>query len=283
MSGAVEQDVWHTPHHDPIFPCTGSSRSLTMADRLEKDVFVSHASEDKKEVAEPLVALLHELRITTWYDTQVLNIGDSLREKIDEGLAGARFGVVILSPHFFSKRWPKEELDGLYSRRTQDGEFAILPVWHNVTVEQVTQFSPMLAGKVGVPTSLGLPYVAARIRDKVFDRGFSADPQDYAQVHSLETLNLANLPLADGWLEHRYFSKCHFSGPAVLLVVRSLITGCTFTGPDAVFPIDNNRIYNGMIGVSSCAFLDCVFDDTVGIAIPRESWNEWSDIHGSPV
>jgi len=253
-----------------------------MPDRSQKDVFVSHASEDKQEVAEPLVDLLRDLRITTWYDTQVLNIGDSLREKIDEGLAGCRFGVVILSPHFFNKSWPKEELDGLYSRRTQDGEFAILPVWHNVTVEQVTQFSPTLAGKVGVPTSLGLPYVASRIRDKVFDRGFSANPDDYAQVHELETLHLTDLPLADAWLEHQYFSKCHFAGRAVLAMgTGNVVDGCTFSGPEPLFPIDN-RSYNGMIGVRNCAFLDCVFDDTVGIGIPRDSWDEWSDLHGQP-
>jgi hypothetical protein len=245
-----------------------------MADIFEKDVFISHASEDKQEVAEPLVALLRALRITTWFDTQVLNIGDSLREKIDEGLASARFGVVILSSHFFSKRWPKEELDGLYSRHTRDGEFAILPVWHNVTVEEVTRFSPMLAGKVGVPTSLGLPHVASRIRDKVFDRSFSVDPEDYPQVHNLETLRLTNLPLANGWLEHQYFSKCHFTGPAVLaLDTGNFINGCAFPSPEVFFPLDP-RSYHGMIGVRDSVFLECVFDTTVGLAVTRDTYDE---------
>jgi TIR domain len=271
----VDHEVWHTRFPKRSAPARKNLRSRTMTDRFEKDVFISHASEDKLEVAEPLVDLLSDLRVTTWYDTQALKIGDSLREKIDEGLAAARFGVVILSPHFFSKSWPKEELDGLYSRRTRDGAFAILPVWHNVTVEQVTEFSPTLAGKVGVPTSLGLPHVASQIRDVVFDRHSSVDPRDYAQVHNLETLRLTDLPLAHGWIEHQYFSKCHLTGPAVLAIqIDTVISGCIFPSPEVFFPVDPGRSYSGMIGVRNSAFLECVFDTTVGFAVVRDNWNE---------
>ena len=68
-----------------------------------------------------------------WIDESELFVGDSLRAKIDEGLAQSQFGIVILSPSFFSKHWPQAELDGLAAREA-NGEKRILPVWHNLTL-----------------------------------------------------------------------------------------------------------------------------------------------------
>ena len=83
------------------------------------DVFISHASEDKEGVARPLARLLEKSGLKVWLDESELCLGDSLREKIDEGLARSKYGIVILSRHFFSKKWPKAELDGLFSRETE--------------------------------------------------------------------------------------------------------------------------------------------------------------------
>src|SRR5918999_1630237 len=65
------------------------------------DVFISHASEDKTDVVRPLAHALTELDIKVWYDEFELTIVDSLRRKIDAGIANSRFGVVVLSPSFF--------------------------------------------------------------------------------------------------------------------------------------------------------------------------------------
>ncbi len=102
------------------------------------------------------------LGLRVWLDEFELTLGDSLRRKIDYGLAGSRYGVVVLSSAFFSKEWPQRELDGLFAR--EDGrEKVILPIWHNVTASDVARFSPMLADKVAVSTSLGLAHVAATV------------------------------------------------------------------------------------------------------------------------
>ena len=50
-----------------------------------------------------------------WLDRFELRVGDSLRERIDESLAQSRFGIVILSPSFLAKGWPKRELNGLFA------------------------------------------------------------------------------------------------------------------------------------------------------------------------
>jgi hypothetical protein len=49
-------------------------------------------------------------------------IGDSLRRKIDAGIARTRFGVVVLSHAFFAKNWSQYELDGLVVREMIGGK-----------------------------------------------------------------------------------------------------------------------------------------------------------------
>jgi hypothetical protein len=81
-----------------------------------------------------------------------LTIGDSLRRKIDEGLARSRFGVVVLSEAFFKKEWPQRELDGLVALETT-GATRILPIWHKITKDEVYSRSPTLGDKVALNTS----------------------------------------------------------------------------------------------------------------------------------
>jgi hypothetical protein len=56
----------------------------------EWDAFVSHASEEKDSVVEPLVRALETRGLRIWYDRTTLSVGDSLRRSIDEGLARSR-------------------------------------------------------------------------------------------------------------------------------------------------------------------------------------------------
>jgi hypothetical protein len=120
-------------------------------DEVGYDAFISHASEDKASLVRPLARALERAGFRIWYDEFDLRIGDSLRESIDKGLASSRYGIVILSPAFFAKNWPKYELNGLVAREI-DGHKVILPVWHYVTKKDVLLYSPTLADKVAVIT-----------------------------------------------------------------------------------------------------------------------------------
>ncbi len=126
------------------------------------DVFISHASEDKEDIALPLTKILKESGLRVWLDKHELFIGDSLRRKLDEGLSNSRFGVVILSDNFFNKEWPQKELDALISK--EDGQSkVILPVWHNVSKSFISQYSILLADKLAVSSKMGLEFVANEI------------------------------------------------------------------------------------------------------------------------
>ena len=117
------------------------------------DVFISHASEDKDSFVRPFAEKLTAAGISPFYDEMTLGWGDSLRRRIEEGLARSRFGVVVLSKSFFAKEWPQRELDGLVQLEIQ-GHSRILPIWHEISKDEVTRFSPMLADKLALSTAL---------------------------------------------------------------------------------------------------------------------------------
>lgn len=139
------------------------------SDIPEWDVFISHAREDKELFVRPLAELLRKHGLRVWFDEFTLTLGDSLRRSIDEGLGKCKFGVVVLSPAFFSKEWPQKELDGLVARESE-GQKVVLPLWHNISAAQVRQFSPLLADRFAVSSSQGISEVVDRILEAISSR-----------------------------------------------------------------------------------------------------------------
>lgn len=127
------------------------------------DLFLSHASEDKDAIARALYSALVAAGVSVWFDEAVLELGDSLRRKIDEGLARCRYGVVILSPRFLAKQWPQLELDGLVARETASGEKAILPIWHELDRDTLLHYSPPLADRLAGRSEEGVPVLVEKI------------------------------------------------------------------------------------------------------------------------
>ena len=113
------------------------------------DVLISHASEDKDNCVRPLALELSALGLKVWYDEFELNLGDSLRRSIDRGIATSRNGIIILSTSFMAKNWPQYELDGIVARMVE-GQTKLIPVWFEITKEDVLEFSPTLADRVSV-------------------------------------------------------------------------------------------------------------------------------------
>lgn len=122
-------------------------------DNQEKryDFFISHASEDKENFVRSLVEQLQAKKIDVWYDEFTLKVGDSLKQSIEEGLIDSRYGIVVLSRNFFEKEWPKIELNTLVQLASM-GESRILPIWYNITKDEISKFSPMLLDVVALDT-----------------------------------------------------------------------------------------------------------------------------------
>lgn len=138
-----------------------SERSLTDPPRdsltkttPEYDVFLSHASEDKEEIARPLKDALEARGVSVWFDELRIRVGQSIRQEIETGIAACRFGVVIISPHFFAKQWTQAELDALFGKKMSSGQNLVLPIWHHVSKDEVQRESPLLAGVMALNTAV---------------------------------------------------------------------------------------------------------------------------------
>jgi len=73
------------------------------ATAIAADVFISHASEDKDEIARPLAEALQARGVAIWFDELSIGWGQPIHRAIEEGIANARFGLVIISAKFMEK------------------------------------------------------------------------------------------------------------------------------------------------------------------------------------
>lgn len=159
------------------------------------DVFISHASEDKNDFVRPLAQKLSENNVSVWYDEFSLKVGDSLRRSIDYGLKKTKYGVVVLSHNFFNKKWPEWELDGLVQLENSKDDPVILPIWHNISYKEILEYSPPLADKYAINSSLGVDYTVKKLLEVIRPEGTSL--QHAKSI--LENLGYSPPPVTDEW------------------------------------------------------------------------------------
>lgn len=143
------------------------------SDKTEYDVFISHASEDKTDFVDELAAEIEKLGIKAWYDKNNIGWGDSIRERIDEGLRKSKFGIVILSPSYIAegKYWTKVEFNSFYELEAEKGKF-ILPIWHKLTKKEVSDYSPTISNKNALSTANFTPKeIAEKLKELLSTQG----------------------------------------------------------------------------------------------------------------
>lgn len=150
----------------------------------EYDVFISHASEDKESFVDEFVEELNKLDIKVWYDKTNMRWGNSLRAHIDSGLAKSTYGIVVISKDYIAphKYWTKAELDGLFDKESIYGE-RILPIWHNITKKEVSEYSPLLASKLAMSTAL---YTPEEIAKELKNLLLQAEEENHGQTENAQ-------------------------------------------------------------------------------------------------
>ncbi|MDE1765821.1 MAG: TIR domain-containing protein [Thaumarchaeota archaeon] len=137
-------------------------KSITTVNLLEDfkeyDYFICHDSNDKKHFVEPLAKALKRKKMKVWYDKFVLKAGDSLTEKIDEGLRKSKFGIVVISKKFINNSsWPRDEFISLRTRERVTGKKLIVPIWRkDVTYRRVAEYNLELADRFALLEKNGL-------------------------------------------------------------------------------------------------------------------------------
>ena len=136
---------------------------------LEKPLaFISHDSRDKDPLVRELALELSRLMCPVWYDEYSLKVGDSLRASIEQGLKETKKCIIVLSPNFLSNEgWAKAEFDSIYTREIIEKNNVILSIWHNVGAQEVYKYSPRLADKVGLNSSIGTKELAKKLSDVI--------------------------------------------------------------------------------------------------------------------
>jgi hypothetical protein len=130
--------------------------------------FISHDTRDKDSLVRELALGLLKYNCPVWYDEYSLKVGDSLRATIEKGLKETRKCIIVLSPNFLSNDgWGKAEFDSIFTREILEKNNVMLPVWHNVGVREVYDYSPRLADKVGLSSTLGVDQLAQKLAQAV--------------------------------------------------------------------------------------------------------------------
>lgn len=139
-----------------------------MMANFDFDVFISHAFEDKADFVTPLAVALRKYGLKVWYDDFELKVGDSLRDSIESGLARSRYGVVVFSPKFLSKkkRWTKAELNALFQKEA-NGRKVILPILHKLSPKRMNSVLPIQADKKALRSAYGVDATARSLIEAI--------------------------------------------------------------------------------------------------------------------
>ena len=119
----------------------------------EYDVFISHANQDKEELIEELYQSLQKLGISIFYDKESLEWGDNWKERILNGTKKAEFAIIVISENFFDREWTERELSEFLNRQNRNGQKLILPIVHNITMQQLQEKYPNVADIQAIDSS----------------------------------------------------------------------------------------------------------------------------------
>ncbi len=141
------------------------ARHVLSKDKYEYDVFLSHATEDKDDVARPLALALQERGLRVWYDEFEFRIGDNLTAKLNAGINESRSGILILSKDFFGKNWTEHELNTLENLAVTENR-VLFPIWHNITEAEIRAYRASLSNIVALSTAT---HTVQEIANEIFE------------------------------------------------------------------------------------------------------------------
>lgn len=101
-------------------------------------VFLSHSSKDKKIVDE-IFNNFQINEISAWYDKYQIEAGDSITDKINEGLDESDIGIICISKNFLNSQsgWTKSELNYFIQRRMRNSRKNFLIVNFDVPHDEL--------------------------------------------------------------------------------------------------------------------------------------------------
>lgn len=112
-----------------------------MATPRQPVVFLSYGSENRS-LAVQLARRLVDLGIEVFFDAWEVRSGDSIREKLDQGLGRCTHFLVLLTPESIKKPWVRAEMDAGFVNKIK-GQSVFIPLRHNMDVDHLP---PLIRG-----------------------------------------------------------------------------------------------------------------------------------------
>jgi len=152
-----------------------------------RDIFICHAGEDKDEIVRPMTEAFSQSGISCWYDEAEIRWGDSIVQKVNEGLVTSRYVVVVFSPAFVQKNWPQRELNAVLNQEASTGEVKVLPLLVGSEEEkrQILSQFPLLNDKRYLPWDGDLRNIVNALLSRLGPEGISASAQPKAASPAL--------------------------------------------------------------------------------------------------
>ena len=127
------------------------------------DVFISYAREDK-DLAREIAQRFSKQGLSVWLDVQSLKVGDSVTGELGNAINTSRYGVLLISKNYLSKKWTMAELKLLFQKQMASGEKTILPIWHGVDLVDIGDKFPFLLDIQALSTNnMSVPQIVSEI------------------------------------------------------------------------------------------------------------------------
>jgi hypothetical protein len=103
---------------------------------MQNKVFICHSSLDHPFV-EMLSSRLKQDGIDVWIDDWMINVGDSIIQKINEALEASSYFIIVLTENSINSDWVKKELNATLMKQIVKKDVKILPLLLGINVEQL--------------------------------------------------------------------------------------------------------------------------------------------------
>ncbi len=89
-------------------------------------MFISHSSKDKKEIEEVL-PYINAINLPVWFDKYNIDVGESIVEKVEEGLQNSKAVIFWITKNFINSKWCKKEMQ-VFIRRMIEENILIISI-----------------------------------------------------------------------------------------------------------------------------------------------------------
>ncbi|HBF87632.1 MAG TPA: hypothetical protein DDX39_03230 [Bacteroidales bacterium] len=127
--------------------------------------FISHDYNDKEKIARPFAQkLAHNSYSAIWYDEFSLTPGDKMRKEIEKGIKESQYCILLLSKTYLNNEsWGKIEFESIFTKELIEKKDCIIPIWVDITKEELYEFSPSLVNILGINWNIGVDKVVSEI------------------------------------------------------------------------------------------------------------------------